>query len=160
MDSDIKFRVFDPDAKTMELVGAIDWAYDFTRIITCNTKERKHYFGYHEDLDPIIMQYTGLKDTHYTEIYLGDVVRLFGFDYEVVFECGAFMLASRETIDYDKLSSNIANYTGCDNAPYFCMNDNVISLWEVYWNFNEEEDCVKCCEVIGNIYENPELLAK
>ena len=41
---------------------------------------------------------------------------------------------------------------------YFCYNDNFISLWEMMWNYNQEENSCYVVEVIGNIYDNPELL--
>lgn len=39
-----------------------------------------------------------------------------------------------------------------------CENDNFISLWEIYWNFNDEDDSVNTVEVIGSAIDNPELL--
>ena len=47
---------------------------------------------------------------------------------------------------------------GCDNSLYACENDNFISLWEIKWNFNDIENSIETIEVIGNIFDNPELL--
>ena len=61
-------------------------------------------------------------------------------------------------IDWDYLDSEIAGITGCDNRPYFCCNDNFISLWELMWNYNQEEDVCDVIEIIGNVHDNGELL--
>lgn len=45
-----------------------------------------------------------------------------------------------------------------DNDCENCENDNYISLWEIYWNFNDEDDLIDTVEVIGNIFDNKELL--
>jgi uncharacterized phage protein (TIGR01671 family) len=104
-------------------------------------------------------QCTGLKDKNGKWIFEGDVVKLFDIAIgEIVCECGAFGISCRQQIDYDYLASEIASVTGCDNTPMFCRNDSFVSLWELYWNYNEESSKISVIEVIGNIHDNPELL--
>lgn len=107
-------------------------------------------------------EYTGLKDKNgLTKIFEGDVVKLFDIAIgEIVCECGAFGISCRQQIDYDYLASEIASVTGCNNKPRFCHNDNFVSLWELYSNYNEENSEISVIEVIGNIYDNPELLCE
>jgi len=127
---EIKFRVWNPENKKMSMVGAIDWDM-YYKVITCNTKDEKMYKLGHKDLDFILMQYTGLKDKNGTEIYEGDL--LFSSDWccncEVIWEDGGFTLKEGETI-YN-LKENLTD----DDGNYL--------------------DDVK---VIGNIYENKELI--
>ena len=104
-------------------------------------------------------QYTGLTDKNGKNIFEGDIVKIaesqIGF---VVYECGAFGIGVKPYIDWDYLDSEIAEITGCNNSPYFCRCDNFISLWELKWNYNQEENNCYVIEVIGNIHDNPELL--
>ena len=80
-----------------------------------------------------IMQYTGLKDKNGVEIYEGDIIKS-QFDrdqqlvYKVVFEAGAFVMTRDDEF--------------ATKAGFFCTT-----------NCGVLEG-----EVIGNIYENPELL--
>lgn len=113
-------------------------------------------------VDPsTICQYTGLTDKNGKKIWENDVVDFLGYKGIVKFECGSFGIAFtfREIIDWEEIEINICPITGCDNALYACKNDNFISLWEIMWNFNDEDDSVYTVEVIGNIFENPELLS-
>ena len=106
-----------------------------------------------------IGQFTGLTDKNGRKIFEGDIVRLFDISVgEIVQECGAFGIGCRKQIDYDYLASEIAPVTGSNNTPMFCYNDNFVSLWELWWNYNEEGDEISVIEVIGNIHDNPELL--
>lgn len=106
-----------------------------------------------------IGEYTGLTDKNGRKIFEGDIVKLFDIAAgKIVQECGAFGIGCCQQIDYDYLASEIAPVTGCDNTPMFCYNDNFISLWELYWNYNEENSGISVIEVIGNIHDNPELL--
>ena len=107
-----------------------------------------------------ICQCTGLRDKNGKLIWENDIVDFLGHKGKVMYECGSFGIAYRECIDWEEIESNICSVTGCDNALYACENDNYISLWEIYWNFNDEDYSVNTVDVIGNIFDNPELLEK
>lgn len=107
-----------------------------------------------------ICQYTGLTDKNGNKIWENDVVDFLEHKGIVKYERGSFGIAYRECIDWEEIESNICHITGCDNALYACENDNFISLWEIYWNFNDEYNSVNTVEVIGNIFDNTELLEK
>lgn len=105
-----------------------------------------------------ICQCTGLNDKNGKLIWENDIVELFGYRGTIKYVCGGFGIGYRENIDWEEIQANIVRVTGCENILYACENDNYISLWEIYWNFNDEEDSVNTVEVIGNIFDNPELL--
>ena len=82
------------------------------------------------------------------------IVKFFGMKGEITKECGAFGISTSKQINYDKLETKIPY----GNSPAFCYNDNFISLWELWWNYEQDDNPLCEVEVIGNIYENPELL--
>lgn len=94
-----------------------------------------------------IMQCTGLKDKNGKLIYEGDILDLYVsskklYRYQVKYEIGSFMLVSQDEIfDFKNV-----------------WNDNVYPLSQLYFEYQNEENCIDQCEVVGNIYENPELL--
>ena len=138
----------------------IDWVYGyyFYSELTCKhciMGESKDY-GYTciEVIPETVGQYTGLKDKNGTKIFEGDIIEFFGMRGEVVQECGAFGAAVMPRIDYDLLESKIPFNNNAD----FCFNDNFISLWELWENYEQDDNPLYAAEVIGNIHDNPELL--
>lgn len=83
----------------------------------------------------IVMQYTGLKDKNGKEIYDGDIVKLWLVERDEVF-WNSFLVKFFE-------GCFICEFLGGDTEEY--------PIFE-YWNDSQD------LEIIGNIYENPELL--
>jgi len=82
--------------------------------------------------EPILMQYTGLKDKNGKEIYSGDIVSSIGGKY------GTDICIIRDCV-----------------GGFECEMINGFSTGSTFtFSFLNE----KSCEIIGNIYENPELL--
>ncbi len=88
----------------------------------------------------ILMQYTGLKDKNGKDIYEGDILRYHYFeDYSIgvcdYVECDRYEIG---VVEWDKVGYHLVGEKGY--SP---------SLGNI---------CIDSFEIIGNIYENPELL--
>jgi len=132
MNREIKFRAFD-DGKMLTM--PIDTNFELSM-----------FFGFLRD-DAIIMQYTGLKDRNGKEIYEGDIVETDGSmsfnNYESdegakreIFVLPTGFCGVRLSNEFDKKHPSSAH------------------IWQNYdlWNIQ------KSLNIIGNIYETPQLL--
>ena len=133
---EIKFRVFDKLAKYMHVCGE-DVHDEITFEIGTN---RAYYFNMQngcgslrEDSDYVLMQYTGLKDKNGKEIYEGDIVKTKYMD--------------KTFIVWVEYSDEYAEF--------------VTKCKEILFDDEPLSDIGRADrEVIGNIYDNPELLDK
>ena len=107
-----------------------------------------------------ICAYCDMTDINDRPICEHDIVKFFGFVGEVLYQHGCFGIAFRDTIDWDYIAQQILHITGCNNSLYACQNDNFVSLWEIYWNFNESENKLTTVQVIGNAIDHAKLLLK
>lgn len=147
---DIKFRVWDKEYEKMTYFNDEDYEYKppFVFRLDQVLKKDSNYddyedFEYNDVTDSVeVMQYTGLKDKNGKEIYEGDIIE-FSYDMfvgnfdtfvakgKVVFKEGAFYV---EIFENERTTKD-----------------------EAYLLYSINLDTI---EVIGNIYDNPELLKK
>lgn len=136
---EIKFRAWDKKIKAF--VVPFDFAINGmgSKFICPNNKLIDHgnFSGDCDQARYEIMQYTGLKDKNGKEIYEGDIVRL----------------ASYGKNDPRKIQCVEWN----DDRLRFTVNKICDSGREQPYT-DADCDVLFGCEIIGNIYENPELL--
>jgi uncharacterized phage protein (TIGR01671 family) len=143
---EIKFRAWDKDSKLMLYKEFYDHNWYTTPKNDedgCHTYSSMQYSDqYHKEL----MQFTGLKDKNGKEIYEGDIVR--GFEKEAGFP------------PYDSTLPRAIEFRDgcwCFNANRYDEGDWIrFGFWT---HSNKGKTTLKQLEVIGNIYENPKLLA-
>jgi len=87
-----------------------------------------------------LMQFTGLKDRNGTEIYEGDIL-----SYHSFYEGDWYNQSGIGYVIWDEEGHSIAIRGNNGEELYLC------STWDIAKNYGGE--------VIGNIYENPELLS-
>ncbi len=133
---DIKYRMWYKSKSEMLDVEMIDF-------------KNKHYYMenydkwlrsylYEDEIE--LMQYTGLKDKNGKEIYEGDIVLY--RDWEMAYEGGG---------NDSFINKGMVEYCE-DNCCFNVTERQTIDISDVLYKDNED------LEVIGNIYDNPELL--
>lgn len=142
MQNKFRYRVFDNDDKKMHDVIFLNYENNSVEWYNDKNKKRAAFI----DEVPTV-QCTGLKDKNGKLIYEGDILDLYVsskklYRYEVKYEIGSFMLESQDEIfDFKNV-----------------WNDYVYPLSQLYYEYQNEENYIDECEIIGNVYENPELL--
>ena len=141
---DIKFRAYIRD-KNPRVPREINKIVEVKSLHLGSKKAIIGYSGgnYSIRFDEIeLMQYTGLKDKNGKEIYEGDIVKvkLYKGEEEEYFLGKVEYFGSNFIVDSD------------NNSDYYVYD---LDGFGIDFKYNLED-----CEVIGNIYENPELLEK
>ena len=143
MNRKIKFRIWDIENKEMLRVQELDFEPTFYggRIAI----RPDQYNDYFDTEDMILMQYTGLHDKNGKEIYEGDIIE---FSYDV-FTGNFDTKVGRGTVEFIDGAFYIKPFEiegkkikDIDNEEWFLI-------------YTVNTDTLK---VIGNIYDNPELL--
>ena len=127
----IKFRVWDRRFKYMHICGESmhDSMICLGHNCECVYYNLQNGEGSVENGDYVLMQYTGLKDKNEKEIYEGDIIK------------------------YEDVYKGVVEYSE-QYAQYVLAETGVIKdEYEPLADYN-----IKVFEVIGNIYENSELL--
>ena len=141
----IKFRFYDKENKTMNYCDLEDLCEDdywfdsetevWTALHDSNNEQEKF----------VAMQYTGLKDENGKEVYEGDIIE---FSYDIF------------TGNFDtKVGKGIVEFIfgAFYIKPYEIEGEKIKDIeneeWFLLYSVNEDD-----LEVIGNIYNNPELL--
>ena len=138
MSREIKFRVWDKTSDSMlyqddfERVE-LDTKNKMVTLIAEEESDKSHYvLDYEDSIEAEILQYTGLKDKNGKEIYEGDILgRHEYWPIRIEYDKGCFMVRDLDKVRYNNLILNVP-----------ICNFESINDWKV----------------IGNIYENPELL--
>ena len=94
----------------------------------------------------ILMQYTGLKDKNDKGIYEGDIVEIEIRDED---SCMGSTFIEKYVVEWD------------NQKHRFCYSDNkyhVMGSFSGKWGLDYPNELTEEINIIGNIYENPELL--
>lgn len=127
---EIKFRLYSTEEEEMFFNENIVNIDLVCNLARIENERFKGFFDFSEGEESILMQYTGLKDKNGKEIYEGDIVKTYESNIicEVIFSEGAMFMLRWND---KKWGNNEYHHYG---VGAFIL------------------------EVIGNIYENPELL--
>lgn len=130
MNREIKFRAWNDHKKEWYAPELIKVSLDFSMIGLCCGPDHGYIFEDTTSWKVIIQQYTGLKDKNGKEIYEGDILKLNELNFEVMYVDGQYIAT----------------------CPYYNKYH-----WPKFEHFARE---ARCSEVVGNVFENRELLKR
>lgn len=131
---EIEFRAY--LKKNQQIVDVLDIDFMQEAIGYMNKADTKYTCVKFDDIE--LMQYTGVKDKNGKKIFEGDIVKCVSEDFEESVGQGVFevVFETRNKTAYFGIKKDGKNTYG----------------------FNFDFTPANKCEVIGNIYDNPELL--
>lgn len=158
MNREIKFRG--------KRVDNLEWIYGYYGVHQINhgvwSRNGNEFPEWHQVIPETVGQYTGLKDKNGNMIFEGDIVLCSYFKMAIGHNLGAIEVDAelKGVIQFNDLSLCVTNivgekwshYTGYTDGEGSCE---ITYLHDVYEGSTEAEMSI---EIIGNIYDNPELL--
>lgn len=134
-----KFRAWHKEKKVMAEVEVIRFQYKCVGVqLPATWVGNPTWMDETWNFDEIeLMQFTGFNDKNGREIYVGDLAKV-----------------EAHYSDDDWIPEYLGNI--CYEAPSFYISSSGLLAWHCLW----EASCNHGIEVIGNIYETPELLEK
>lgn len=131
----IKFRGWDEHNKKLFIVTEIKWDNFGNLLSASDALYSNGYYSPGFNYSNILSQYTGFKDINNKEIYEGDI------------------------IEYERFLNNKSRIS---KVEWACLEDMETIYHEKYCEYIVGKDtlvdvCTNC-KIIGNIFENPELL--
>ena len=149
----IKFRAWDKENDEMLFPDDTDkvaFIIEADGIVTYDMRYPGDEYSGLAYLDTILMQYTGFKDNNDTEIFEGDVINVHWFyaDFDPV-ELGAF--------ENEEYAERVVVAKEFGNLGFWWKEaDSWVDLATLAMSARLDEESF---EILGNIYENPELLS-
>ena len=139
---DIKFRIFDKRKQKMLVVDTVLLNEKMFKPINGGEYD---VFNYDNEYYSELMQYTGVKDKNKKDIYDGDILK----SSEKLHSSGNCWIGVIEDNDFGWLALKYKEYINPSWLGALCepINEPQTASW-----------IMATCEVIGNRYENPELL--
>lgn len=144
MQDSLKTRLWDAEEKTMHYNDFVITSTGYIAKVETHMEALGKFIIDQTDLEfdkkMIVMKCTGLKDRNSKLIYAGDIVR------EYFGETGTY------TVEYFPYTASFQYFNLNDEAPNWEMHA------EQFEGMSENQGISTDLEIIGNIYENPELL--
>ncbi|MEA0564569.1 YopX family protein [Lysinibacillus irui] len=143
----IKFRAFLKEKKKMLPVTYLtlsDEENEQVGIADCNNEGCVLCVDFYDYEKVELMQYTGLKDKNGKEIYEGDIVKTHDQNNVIEYEHGSFLVKGLHADEYERTYSVLYHYLVDATIPDM--------------PHSRFDGVTTTLEVIGNMYENPELL--
>lgn len=138
MSREIKFRAWDKQSSTMQPVQHLLYGAGRLRSVAYEHSLATHL----PEHNIVLMQFTGLRDRNGADIYEGDIVQSTDFHYDG---------SDTPFIGLVKFHDSEWQMWHRDDMPSRKQSDGAYHLGVIRGNDDE-------LEVLGNIYENPELL--
>lgn len=145
-----RYRAWDIEFKEMVQVDALVFDEQIIKATYKNGNVVK------EDLkNYVLMQSTGLKDKNGKEIYEGDILKFNDSWGDYCYE--GYVDGEIEGVNYVEIQSESTGFIFCktkypDSSLFYYANEEHLTFQEILTDSDFD------FEVIGNIYENPELL--